>query len=92
MVSERINSPLPFKPNYCVRGFVWGCDKRESGSILRWDIWQTNAAGIRIFVPVIGVKFKGAKAAYGIILNGTNTLARLLYYLKKQNPDFKKIS
>ncbi|MDE6049100.1 MAG: hypothetical protein K2G09_05345 [Paramuribaculum sp.] len=23
-------------------------------------------------------------------MNGTNTLARLLYYLKKQNPDFKK--
>ncbi|MDE6049099.1 MAG: hypothetical protein K2G09_05340 [Paramuribaculum sp.] len=52
VVSERINSPLPFKPNYCVRGFVWECDKRESDSILRWDIWQTNAAGIRIFVPV----------------------------------------
>ena len=90
MVSERINSPPPFKPNYCVRGFAWECDKRESGSILRWDIWQTNAVGTRVLVPVVGVKFKGAKAAYGIILNGQTTLAQLLFYLKKQNPDFKK--
>ena len=90
MVSERINSPLPFKPNYCIRGFAWECDKRDSGSILRWDIWTTTPAGARVLVPVTGVKFKGAKAAYGIMIDGRTSLAQLLYYLKKQSPEFRK--
>lgn len=92
-VSERINSPAPFKPNASVRGFAWALDRRDNGAILRWNIWESttgsNYTNSRL-VPVIGVKFRGAKAAYPIITNGHSSLHLLLNYLKKIHPEFKQ--
>lgn len=90
-VSEQICAPIPFKPNASVRGFAWEHDRRESGSILQWNVWESTGGknSINRLVPAIGVKFKGAKAAYGIIINGRVSLALLLNYLKKQHPEFR---
>ena len=40
-------------------------------------------------VPAIGVKLKGAKAAYAIMVNGRVSLAPLLLYLKQRHPGLK---
>lgn len=92
VVSENINSPVPFKPNHSVRGFVNVLDQRESGSILWWQTWFSIGGqnSTRRLVPVIGVKFKGAKAAYALFLNGIDSSAYLFHYLKKTDPAFKK--
>lgn len=91
VVSERINSPIPFKPNASVRGFAWEMDRRDCGSILSWNVWETTGGrnSISRLVPAIGVKLKGAKAAYPIMVNGRVTLAQLLIYLKKRHPELK---
>ena len=93
VVSEKINSPAPFKPNTCVRGFAGELYRGENGSILKWNVWESSG-GRNVksrVVPVIGVKFKGAKAAYGLITNGGVSLGLLRNYLKKRAPVFKKI-
>lgn len=93
VVSEKINSPAPFKPNTCVRGFASELYRGENGSILKWNVWEsTGGRNVQSrIVPVIGVKFKGAKAAYGLITNGGVSLALLRNYLKKRAPELKKI-
>lgn len=92
-VSEQINSPIPFKPNYSVRGFAFELDRRDSGSVLNWNVWESTGGrnNVSRLVPAIGVKLKGAKAAYAIIVNGNVRLANLLWYLKKKNPALKKV-
>ncbi|MDE6264667.1 MAG: hypothetical protein K2M11_05925 [Paramuribaculum sp.] len=92
VISENINSPVPFKPNHSVRGFVDVLDQRDSGSILWWQLWDSTGGqySTRRLVPVIGVKFKGAKAAYALFVNGLNSSAYLFNYLKKIDPEFKK--
>lgn len=91
IVSEMINSPLPFKPNACVRGFARELFRGENGSILKWDVWETTGGrnSVSRLVPAIGVKLKGAKAAYSILVNGRFSDALLLNYLKKQSPELK---
>ena len=88
-VSERINSPLPFKPNKSVRGFAWEMDRRDNGSILQWNVWESTGGrnSVNRLVPAIGVKLKGARAAYIIIVNGSFRPSMLLYYLKKHCPE-----
>lgn len=93
VVSEKINSPLIFKPHSCVRGFAFELDRRESGSILEWKVWEDTGGknSTRRLVPVVGVKFNGAKAAYCIIHNGSISTALLMHYLKKQSPEFREV-
>lgn len=92
VISENINSPVPFKPNHSVRGFVNVLDQRDSGSILWWQVWDSTGGqySTRRLVPVVGVKLKGAKAAYALFINGSNSSAYLFNYLKKIDPDLKK--
>ncbi len=92
VVSERINSPVPFKPNSNVRGFAEELDRRDCGSILKWNVWESTGGrnSVSRIVPAIGVKFKGARAAYGIKINGRVSLALLLNYLKKAHPEFRQ--
>lgn len=92
VISENINSPVPFKPNHSVRGFVDVLDQRDSGSILWWQVWDSTGGrySTRRLVPVVGVKLKGAKAAYALFINGSNSSAYLFNYLKKIDPDLKK--
>ena len=91
-VSARINSPLPFKPNYNLRGFAWELDRRDSGSILQWQVWQSTGGQnpINRLVPVVGLRLKGARATYSLFINGGFSDALLLNYLKKQYPELKK--
>lgn len=88
-VSESINSPLPFKPNKSVRGFAWEMDRRDNGSILQWNVWESTGGrnSVNRLVPAIGVKLKGARAAYIIIVNGHMRASMLMYYLKKHCPE-----
>ena len=91
-VADTINSPGVFKPLSCVRGFAWERDRRDSGSVLRWDTWETTGGrnSTSRLVPAIGVKLKGSNAAYPILVNGRFSDAYLMLYLKKQYPELKK--
>lgn len=91
-VSEQINSPMMFKPGRCVRGFAWELDRRESGSVLRWDVWETTGGrnSISRIVPAIGLKLKGSRAAYPVMVNGRMNDSMLQLYLKKQCPELRK--
>lgn len=88
-VSEMINAPRMFKANNCVRGFAWELDRRESGSILRWDVYETTGGrnSVSRLVPAIGIKLKGANAAYVIMANGKFNDMMLMVYLKKKYPE-----
>ena len=87
-VSTMINSPALFKPLKYVRGFAWERDRRESGQILRWDVWETTGGqnSVSRLVPAIGVKFKGAPAAFILMVNGMMNDWYLCHYLKKNYP------
>ncbi|MDE5687327.1 MAG: hypothetical protein K2I18_01715 [Paramuribaculum sp.] len=91
-VSDFINSPGMFKPRSIVRGFAWELDRRESGSVLRWDVWESTGGrnSVNRLVPAVGIKFKGANAAYPIMVNGRFSDAYLMIYLKKQYPELKE--
>lgn len=91
-VSELINAPGMFRPNNCVRGFAWELDRRESGSVLRWDVFESTGGrnSQSRLVPAVGIKLKGAKAAFGIMVNGRFFDSYLMNYLKKQCPELKK--
>ncbi len=88
-VSEMVVSPKILKPLNYVRGFLWERDRRESGSILKWEVWESTGGqnSVRRLVPVIGVKFKGAPATFPIIYNGVFSDWYLHYYLKKSYPE-----
>lgn len=88
-VSEMVNSPVPFKPLNYVRGFLWERDRRDSGSILKWEMWDSpgGANSVRRLVPVIGVKLKGAPATFPIIYNGGFNDWYVTHYLKKTYPE-----
>lgn len=90
-VSELINSPGLFKPNNIVRGFAWELDRRESGSVLRWDVFESTGGrnSITTLVPAVGIKFKGAKAAFAVMVNGRFSDWYMRNYLKKQYPELK---
>lgn len=90
-VSDFISSPGLFKPRNVVRGFVWELDRRESGSVLRWDVWESTGGrnSVNRLVPAVGIKFKGANAAYPVMVNGRFSDAYLMIYLKKQYPELK---
>jgi len=91
-VSERINSPGLFKPSRCVRGFAWELDRRDSGSVLRWDVWETTGGrnSVSRLVPAVGLKLKGSRAAYIVMVNGRFNDSMLRLYLKKQYPELKE--
>lgn len=91
-VSEMINSPGVFKPLKYVRGFAWELDRRESGSILRWDVWESTGGrnSVSRLVPAVGVKFKGAPATFILAVNGQFNDWYLTYYLKKNYPELKE--
>lgn len=90
-VSEMISSPVPFKPLHSVRGLAWELDRRDSGSILRWDVYESSGGrnSVSYLVPAIGVKFKGAPAAFIIKANGKFNDWYLSYWLKKNYPELK---
>lgn len=89
--SENINAPGMFRPNNCVRGFALVLYKNEVGSILKWNVFETTGGRNTVsrLVPAVGVKLKGAKAAYGIMTNGRFFPFYLMNYLKKSAPEFK---
>ena len=91
-VAELINAPRMFKPANYVRGFAWELDRREGGSVLRWDVYESTGGknSVSRLVPVIGLKLKGAKAAFGVMLNGRFNDSMLMLYLKKQHPELKE--
>lgn len=92
VVSERINAPSMFKPHNSTRGFASQLNRMENGSVLKWNVWESTGGrnSINRLVPAIGVKLRGMKAAYGIMINGRVSLALLLHYLKKQDPELRK--
>lgn len=85
-VSESINSPVMFKPLHYSRGFAWELDRRDSGSILKWEVWESTGGqnSINRLVPAVGVKFKGAPGAFIISANGSFNDIYLMVYLKKK--------
>lgn len=91
-VSEYINTPGPFKPLNCKRGFAQEMNRTDCGKILRWTVTvQEGGRNTRIrYVPAIGVKFNGAKCAFPLFIDGGHSNSILLHYLKKQNPELKK--
>lgn len=91
-VSEFINAPGMFKPNNCVKGFAWELDHRDSGSVLRWDVYESTGGrnSVTTIVPAIGIKFKGAKAAFLVMANGRFNDWYMMNYLKKQYPELKE--
>lgn len=91
-VSTLINAPRMFMPMNCVRGFAWELDRREGGSVLRWDVYENSGGrnSVSYLVPAIGLKFKGAKAAFIVISNGKFNDMMLEVYLKKKHPELKK--
>ncbi|MCI9606947.1 MAG: hypothetical protein HFJ94_02080 [Muribaculaceae bacterium] len=93
VVSENINTPGLFKPHNSTRGFASELYRGENGSILKWNVWESTGGrdSRNRLVPAIGVKFKGAKAAYFFMINGRMSFALLLNYLKKQSPELRKI-
>ncbi len=86
-VSEMINSPIMFKPLNYMRGLVWELDRRESGAILKWEVWQSSGGrnSVSRLVPVIGVKFQDAPAAFIVSANGAFNDWYLMHYLKKND-------
>lgn len=88
-VSEMINFPKLFKPISFMRGFVWELNRRNSGSILKWEVWESTGGrnSVSRLVPVIGIKLKDAPAAFIIVSNGSFNDWYLMYYLKKNNPE-----
>lgn len=91
-VSEMINAPKMFKPGNCMRGFVWQLDKRESGSVVRWEVYESTGGrnSVTRIVPVIGIKLKGAGAAYAVMMNGRFFDGYLMLYLKKTHPELRE--
>ncbi|MDE6225544.1 MAG: hypothetical protein K2M25_05340 [Muribaculaceae bacterium] len=88
-ISERINSPNPFKPHASVRGFAYVKDTRECGSILWWRVWKSYGGRNTQYrlVTAIGVKLKGAKAAYPLMVDGLVGMWGIMDYLKKKYPE-----
>lgn len=93
VVAEQINSPIMFKPLNTVHGFAVELDRRDSGSILRWDVWESTGGrnSTSRLVPAVGVKFKGSGAAYPFMMNGRIYAFQLMHYLKKKHPDLHKV-
>lgn len=91
-VADTLNSPGMFRPLNCVRGFAWELNRRDSGSVLQWDVWESSGGrnSTSRLVPAIGVKLKGSNAAYMIFYNGRFYDSQLLLYLKKHYPELKK--
>ena len=87
-----VNSPVLFKPLHYSRGLVWELDRRDSGSIVQWDVWESTGGrnSVSRLVPVIGVKFNGLPAAFIIKSNGSFNDWYLMYYLKKNYPELHK--
>ncbi len=91
-VSDIINSPGMFKPMRFVRGLAWELDRRESGSILRWDVYQSTGGrnSVSYLVPAIGIRLNGARGAFIIAANGMFNDTLFMLYLKKKYPELKK--
>lgn len=91
-VSEMINAVKMFKPLNFIRGFVWELDRRDSGSILKWQVWESTGGqnSVSRLVPVIGVKLKGARGAFMIVGNGCFNDWYLMHYMKKKYPELRK--
>ena len=92
-ISERINSPIPFKPHASLRGFAYVKDTRECGSILWWRVWKSYGGRNTQYrlVTAVGVKLKGAKAAYPLMVDGMIEMWGIMNYLKKKSPELYKV-
>lgn len=90
-VSENINVPGMFKPNRYIRGFALVLNRNDVGTILKWSVFEQTGGknSVSRLVPAIGVKLKGARAAYGFMVNGRYYPFYLMNYLKKAAPEFK---
>lgn len=90
-MSENINTPGMFKPNRFVRGFALVLNRNDAGAILKWSVFEQTGGknSVSQLVPAIGVKLKGARAAYGLMMNGRYFPFYLMNYLKKAAPEFK---
>lgn len=91
-VSEMINAPGLFKPLRYVRGLAWEYNRRKSGSILGWDVFESTGGrnSVSRLVPATGIKFKGAPAAFILTINGKFNDWYVMYYLKKNYPELHK--
>ncbi|MBD5283943.1 MAG: hypothetical protein HDS31_04995 [Bacteroides sp.] len=91
-VSELIHQPSPFKRSRYVTGLAWELDKRDSGKVLRWDVFESTGGrnSVVYLVPAIGIRLKGLKAAYLITANGKFNDFEFRYNLKKKYPEFHK--
>ena len=85
-VSEILNTPKLWKYLSYMRGFAWELDRRDSGSILQWQVYVSSGGrnSVSRLVPAIGVKFKGAPGAFIVVMNGIFSDSGLMYYLKKK--------
>ena len=92
-ISERINSPNPFKPHASVRGFAYVKDTRECGSILWWRVWKSYGGRNTQYrlVTAVGVKLKGAKAAYPLMVDGMIGMWGIKKKKKKKSPELYKV-
>lgn len=90
-VSDMLNSPGMFRPGRCVRGLAWELDRRESGSVLRWDVWVSTGGrnNVSRLVPAVGIKLKGSNAAYVVMADGLFNDMFFRVYLRKY-PELKK--
>lgn len=89
-VSLSMNSPVMFKVNKYTRGFSWLWDRRPSGCIVKWEVWETSGGRnpVSRLVPIVSVYFEGAKGAFMLYSNGSVSIALLLHYMKKVAPEF----
>lgn len=89
-VSMSMYTPHIFKREDYARGFPWLWDRRPSGSIVKWEVWQDNGGltASRHLVSAVNVYFEGAKGAIMIYCNGVVNLYPLFGYMKDKAPEF----
>lgn len=92
-VSMSVNAPRMFKAKNYTRGFTWLWDRRPSGSIVKYEVWETSGGRNRIsrLVPVVSVYFEGAKGAFMLYSNNSVSFALLYHYMKDAAPEFHKM-
>ena len=92
-VSMSVNAPRMFKAKNYTRGFTWLWDRRPSGSIVKYEVWETSGGRnpISRLVPVVSVYFEGAKGAFMLYSNNSVSFALLYHYMKDAAPEFHKM-
>lgn len=92
-VSMSVNAPRMFKAKNYTRGFTWLWDRRPSGSIVKYEVWETSGGRnpVSRLVPVVSVYFEGAKGAFMLSSNGSVSFALLYHYMKDAAPEFHQM-